>query len=162
MRGPDVSYPCIAYTEEGSSPIRMFYAVKSSRERYFRFWRWPPQDWYFPGGILDSDGRHFRVTGLPGWKPRPSWLVHAVDDTFGGLIFRLLCGSGFRLELSAPTPLSLDAFKHEASLILYGREPRSKTQRRDEQRTGSKLKEARSFREVVEFADWFQKTDGGN
>jgi hypothetical protein len=159
MLGPEaVTYPCISYTEDGR---RTYYTVKAGRDRYFRFWRWPPEDWYFPGGILDAEGRHFRVTGLVGWKPRPRWLVHAVDDTFGGLVFRALCGSKFGLDLSAPSQLTLDAFKDEVSLILYGKEPRSKVQKRDAQRTSGKLIEARSYQEVVLFVDWFQKTDGG-
>jgi hypothetical protein len=162
MFGPKaVMYPCIAYTEQGHPPTQKYYSVKFNRNTYFRFWRWPPEDWYFPGGILDAEGRHFRVAGLVGWRPRPGWLVHMLDDTFGGLVFRVICGSKFGLDLSAPTRLSLESYKREVSLILYGSEPRTKVQKRDEKRTGAKLAEARSYQEVVHFADWFQKTDGG-
>lgn len=154
-------YPCIAYTEQGRPPPKKFYSVKLNWNTYFRFWRWPPEDWYFPGGILDAEGRHFRVVALVGWKRRPGWLVHILDDTFGGLIFRLICGSKFGLDLSTPSQLTLESYKQEVSLILYGSEPMSRVQQRDKKRTGAKLAAARSYEEVINFADWFQKTDGG-
>lgn len=162
MLGPNVKYPCIAYTEEEKrGRICFFYYVEESRRKYFRFWRWPPADWYLPGGILDSGGQQFRIISLVGWEQRPTWLFGILDELAGGFIFRLLHGREFRLELSQPIALSLPDFKQKFSEMAYGVQPRNEVQLADFMRTKDRLDSCKSFEEVVRFADWFQKTDGG-
>lgn len=162
MRGPaSCAYPCVAYVaEKRNGATAYFCTVRRSRNAFFKFWRWPPSDWYSPGGILDAQGRHFGVIGLYDWTPRPSWLGSFADEFIGGMLFRLM-HPNFGLNLANATQLSLSAFKERVEEIVYGVEPRSAVQIKDRERTIQRLASITTFEEVVMFVDWFQRTDGG-
>ncbi len=163
-RGPStVSYPCISYVRElVPSRVGWTYSVRQSAGTFFRMPRWPLRDWYMPGGILDASGNQFEVLDLLGWQPCPAW-VRPLDDVIGWAAFRLLIGRRFQLQLGPPQKLTLDQVKTFIGQMLYV-EPTAKVSRADreiEEATRHKLEACRMIPELIEFVDWFQRSDGG-
>lgn len=138
------------------------YSVRRSARTFFRVPRWPPREWCLPGGILDASGNQFEVLDLTGRRPCPAWL-RPLDDVIGWAAFRLLVGRQFQLRLGSPQNLTLDQAKSFVGQMLYG-EPFASASRSDraiEEATRPSLEACRTLPELVEFADWFQRSDGG-
>ena len=104
------------------------------------------------GGIVDSVGNHFILRPEADAKKRPTsdlmWL-------FNALISKPSVG------LSQPTKLTLDDAKSEVFKIVYGVDRDGPALSGLQRETSEKLLEAGNHREIVEFVDWYQSTDGG-
>lgn len=167
MRGPlQVNYPCIKLAfEPGSTQHEPYnlYRVVRNHQGFFPRSQWPDRTWYSPGAILDSDGSLFKVNDLTGWSDIPNW-AGWTRYFFGleGILFRLACRN-LEMQLSVPIKMSLRDSKNFISLILYGNTNRNLLgeQRDAFDRTSSILATCQSHRALVEFVDWYQRTDAG-
>ena len=169
MNGPcEVAYPCIQLSTGGQRPKSMapydVYYMVPSAARFFRFPEWPPLDWYYPGAILDAQGRLFSVKQLAGWRAPPPW-ARWLNYLFGldALIFFVVYGSQLKLVLSEPRQLNLDDAKRFVSLIVFGNEANALLgdDRDVYDRTNQRLDACTSHRELIDFVHWFQMSDGG-
>jgi hypothetical protein len=160
-----VKYPCLKFVDEHvPGRIGATYSVKRSLRHYYSTPRWPPEDWYIPGGVIDCSGRMFEVKRLVGWAPCPRYLKH-LDLFLGGLPFKLLRKRGFGIEFFNPQHLSLAEMQSRVSFFIFGDD--TETLRpggsKAKLRAGAmrQLFACKSFSSVIEFVDWYQRTDGG-
>jgi hypothetical protein len=97
-----------------------------------------------------------------GWTPCPKFLRYA-DSFIGGLVFVLIKKRGFSIELSAPRQLSSAEMKMKVADLIFGRDVPLQLQRNSalQQRASELLAACTSHSAVIEFVDWYQRTDGG-
>ena len=156
----DIKFPCIWFRGPyKSSRTKYGYGVIAGKW-FIRFTPfWPALERYLPSGMLDSDGKLYEFKALVGWSASPKLL----PDYLSGLAFCLRrIFVKFDVLTEAPVILNKVEFKEKVIEMTIGINQYNASRSNNSILAIQKLKAAKEYSELIEWVDWYQKTDGGS
>ncbi len=138
------------------------YMVADSGRQFIPPWRWPSENSFRSGGILDASGKTCHFEGVTGFRKRIP-VVSLILDNFalGGLLFAALYGDSFGPDIKSFENPGIVEFKKKTSEVIFKLDKRTGKFADFSEDTNLRIEEAKEFSEVVEAVRWHIDNDGG-